>query len=313
MENSTFVKYCGILARCFLLITVILVFGSSSSYGNTLAYNFKSINGIALENGENVNATSNVKEDLSNEFWDLFSFGNFDLSRSVENHSVIFATKSVNKISPIPLVFQVSSLATTIDSDGDGVTNDKENEDGTNPNDPCDFVLAHQNCTPSNAWKNADCDGDGVTNIKEKEDGTDPLDCCDFVLAHQNCSPATAWKNGDCDGDGVTNIKEKEDGTDPLDPCDFVLAHQNCSPSAEWKNADCDGDGVTNIKEKEDSTDPLDPCDLVLAHQNCSPSAEWKNTDCDGDGVTNDDEKKDGTDPLDSCDIIYTSISILPS
>ncbi|MEZ4970093.1 MAG: thrombospondin type 3 repeat-containing protein [Flavobacteriaceae bacterium] len=69
--------------------------------------------------------------------------------------------------------------------------------------------MAHQNCSPSSAWKNADCDGDGVTNGKEKEDGTDSLDPCDFVLAHQNCSPSSAWKNADCDGDRVTSGKEK--------------------------------------------------------------------------------------------------------
>src|SRR5690606_7740099 len=64
------------------------------------------------------------------------------------------------------------------DCDGDGVTNGKEKKDGTDPLDSCDFILAHQNGSPSEAWKKADCDGDGVTNEKEKEDKTDPLDPC---------------------------------------------------------------------------------------------------------------------------------------
>jgi gliding motility-associated-like protein len=298
MEKTTFVKYSRIIARCFSLIAILFVFGITSANTEVSTY--------ISSTSDNVSAT--VFEDKTtisldrlwwNYFWSPFS-GN-----------ILYSTEY--KYSNVEVFKANYSLVPPMDSDGDGVTNDKESEDGTDPNDSCDFILAHQNCTPSSAWKNGDCDGDGVTNIKEKEDGTDPLDCCDFVLAHQNCSPSTAWKNGDCDGDGVTNIKEKEDGTDPLDCCDFVLEHQNCSPSTAWKNGDCDGDGVTNIKEKEDGTDPLDPCDFVLAHQNCSPSTEWKNADCDGDGVTNEDEKTDGTDPLDSCDLIYTSISILPS
>src|SRR5690606_12592210 len=111
--------------------------------------------------------------------WDLFSIGNLDLSMRVLDDTSVFTSSTANQINPFFLVLEDDiSLVPPIDSDGDGVTNDKEIEDGTDKNDPCDFVLAHQNCSPSSAWKNADCDGDGVTNGKEKEDGTDPLDPC---------------------------------------------------------------------------------------------------------------------------------------
>ncbi|MCK0192863.1 gliding motility-associated C-terminal domain-containing protein, partial [Arenibacter sp. F20364] len=199
------------------------------------------------------------------------------------------------------------------DCDGDGVTNEKEKEDGTDPLDPCDFVLAHQNCSPSTEWKNADCDGDGVTNEDEKEDGTDPLDPCDFVLAHQTLTPSNTWNELDCDGDGVTNEDEKTDGTDPLDPCDYDPEHITLAQSGDYLEADCDGDGVTNGTENEDGTDPLDSCDFVLAHQTVAPSTTWNDTDCDGDGVTNEDEKTDGTDPLDPCDYNPESITLTPT
>ncbi|MGY0406720.1 thrombospondin type 3 repeat-containing protein, partial [Pseudoalteromonas sp. SYSU M81241] len=81
-----------------------------------------------------------------------------------------------------------------VDCDGDGVTCDQENLDGTDPNDSCDFILEHQDCSPSEDWKKTDCDGDGISNGQEKEDGTDPLDACDFVLEHQDCSISEAWK-----------------------------------------------------------------------------------------------------------------------
>jgi len=199
------------------------------------------------------------------------------------------------------------------DCDGDGVTCSQEYEDGTDPNDPCDFILEHQDCSPSETWKKDDCDGDGVSNGQEKEDGTDPLDPCDFAMEHQDCSVSDEWKKDDCDGDGVSNGRENEDGTNPLDPCDFVLEHQDCSVSEEWKKDDCDGDGVSNGRENEDGTDPLDPCDFVLEHQDCSVSDEWKKEDCDGDGVSNGQENEDGTDPLNPCDFVLEHQDCSPS
>ncbi|WP_375334199.1 gliding motility-associated C-terminal domain-containing protein [Flagellimonas sp. C4] len=273
MDKITFVRLNNPLHKQFVFTMFFVVFGFASHFSAANTYDFTTPLGLDLENSYNSQSLT------------------FDFQR----------TSLWN-----PLSFCYGSD----DCDGDGVTTDQENIDGTDPNDPCDFVLAHQNCSPSYKWKKMDCDGDGVTNGREKHDGTDPLDPCDFVLAHQNCSPSYKWKKMDCDGDGVTNGREKEDGTDPLDPCDFVLEHQDCAPSQEWKKLDCDGDGVSNGQEKEDGTDPLDPCDFVLEHQDCAPSQEWKNLDCDGDGVTNGDEKEDGTDPLDPCEYNPDSVTL---
>ncbi|MGO4819781.1 Ig-like domain-containing protein, partial [Flavobacterium sp. W22_SRS_FP1] len=74
------------------------------------------------------------------------------------------------------------------DTDGDGVLDTQEGLDTTDPNDPCQFILASQTETPISAWENGDCDADGVTNKQEVTDGTDPL-------------------NPDTDGDGVTDGK----------------------------------------------------------------------------------------------------------
>ena len=274
MENITFLKLWNTIVRYFTATVFFLVVGLVSSFGMTPNH---------ISASRNTDTISNTH---------------------------IALPSSWNGLEWLNPFYEIS---VDPDCDGDGVTCKQEEQDGTDPNDPCDFVLEHQDCTPSTAWKNSDCDGDGVTNQKEKEDGTDPLDPCDLILEHQNCSASNEWKNMDCDGDGVTNEKEKEDGTDPFDPCDLILEHQNCSPSNEWKNMDCDGDGVTNEKEKEDGTDPFDPCDLILEHQNCSPSDEWKNMDCDGDGVTNEKEKEDGTDPFDPCDLILEHQNCSPS
>jgi gliding motility-associated-like protein len=147
-----------------------------------------------------------------------------------------------------------------IDSDGDGVADDIEETDGTDPTDSCDFVLASQTFPPSIAWDTADCDIDGVTNAEELIDGTDPL-------------------NSDSDGDGVVDGYEKTDGTDPLDFCSSVPSRITESLSDEFLFSDCDGDGLSNGDEI--GLDPKNPIDSngngvfdYLEFNNYRPSAE---------------------------------------
>jgi len=67
------------------------------------------------------------------------------------------------------------------DNDGDGVTNEMETTDGTDPENPCDYTIASQDIDNVDMnWLNLDCDGDGVTNGNEVADGTNPLDPCSF-------------------------------------------------------------------------------------------------------------------------------------
>ncbi|MBK8723351.1 MAG: hypothetical protein IPL95_14105 [Saprospiraceae bacterium] len=54
-----------------------------------------------------------------------------------------------------------------LDCDGDGVTNQQEIADGTNPLNSCSFKLASQTVATSASWKSIDCDGDGVINEKK--------------------------------------------------------------------------------------------------------------------------------------------------
>ena len=159
------------------------------------------------------------------------------------------------------------------DDDNDGVTDEQEKEDGTDP-------------------KNPDSDGDGVNDGQEKQDKTDPL-------------------NPDTDGDGLNDGEEKTHKTDPLNPDtdgdglndgDEVNGSKNPFKNNKFDkdgkpgntdplNPDTDGDGVnegdevTGVKDKDGKpSDPNDP--------NSVP-----NIDSDGDGVTDEQEKKDGTDP----------------
>ncbi|PID93697.1 MAG: hypothetical protein CSA94_02430 [Bacteroidetes bacterium] len=47
-----------------------------------------------------------------------------------------------------------------LDCDGDGVTNETEKRDGTDPENPCDYKLEHQTVAPSAEWKALDCNND---------------------------------------------------------------------------------------------------------------------------------------------------------
>ncbi|MES2556069.1 MAG: gliding motility-associated C-terminal domain-containing protein [Bacteroidota bacterium] len=207
------------------------------------------------------------------------------------------------------------------DGDGDGVPNDDEASNGTDPANP-------------------DTDGDGVTDGEEIygiNDSTtvyvptgtsDPLDPCDPIMTSPACDQdgdgltngdeaviGTDPTNPDTDGDGINDGNEVTIGSDPLDTCDPNPGSPECDQdgdgltnSEEATNGtdptdpDSDDDGVTDGEEVNGTddpsttyvptgtSDPLDPCDPLLTSPAC---------DEDGDGLTNGEEANAGTDPTD--------------
>lgn len=129
----------------------------------------------------------------------------------------------------------------TGDADGDGLTNEREEELGTDP-----LV--------------ADTDGDGVDDGTEVDDGTDPLDQSSFA---------------DADGDFVPDAVETADGTDPTDPLSFtdtdsggtadhietITYANNGIPATDVADPgddprDLDGDGLPDRLELSAGSDP---------------------------------------------------------
>lgn len=150
----------------------------------------------------------------------------------------------------------------TSDNDGDGVSNQQEVVDNTDPDDPCSVRLGSQyGPAVSEAWKQLDCDGDGVSNEQELIDQTDLFHLCSYEADSQNTSLASEeWRLADCDADGVPNGQEIIDGTNEKDQCDLIPSSQNPDYVNDfWLALDCDNDGRTNGVEIEGNTDLLDP------------------------------------------------------
>ncbi len=150
----------------------------------------------------------------------------------------------------------------TGDLDGDGLSNEREAELETDPENP-------------------DTDGDGVGDGAEDEAGTDPLDPASFE---------------DTDGDLVPDAVETADGTDPRNPKSFadrdgggtpdyvetvayashgIAQGDEADPLDDWR--DLDGDGLPDRLELAIGSDP-GAAD--------SPTADGGGDD-NGDGVSN--------------------------
>lgn len=150
-----------------------------------------------------------------------------------------------------------------LDTDNDGVNDEDEKKDGTDPENP-------------------DTDNDGVNDGDEKTDKTNPLisdtdedEVNDGDEKNDNTNPL----NPDSDDDGLNDGEEKENKTNPL-------------------LVDTDGDGVIDGTELTNSTDPLSNCSFLLASQTVDTSDTWNNLDCDADGFSNIEELNAGTNPL---------------
>ena len=142
---------------------------------------------------------------------------------------------------------RLAILSGVDDSDGDGMFDEYETDNGLNPNDASD--------------RDTDLDGDGLTNFEESERGlrANKEDTDDDGLKDGAESNTGSWVsatdtgtdplNPDTDGDGLADGVESNTGT-------YVdMANTGSNPLKE----DTDDDQVDDGKEVTAGTDPNDP------------------------------------------------------
>ncbi len=156
------------------------------------------------------------------------------------------------------------------DTDGDGLTDAKEAELNTDPNNP-------------------DTDGDGLKDGEEVSAGTDPLKDDtdgDGVKDGEEAALGTDPLNADTDGDGLKDGEEVAAGAEPLKEDtdeDGLKDGEEVAAGMNPASPDTDGDGLKDSDEVAAGTDPL-------------------KEDTDGDGASDFVENYFKTNPADPAD-----------
>ncbi|GAB5552916.1 MAG: hypothetical protein Sapg2KO_25070 [Saprospiraceae bacterium] len=170
------------------------------------------------------------------------------------------------------------------DSDLDGVPNEVELAEGTNPNDINDFVDSDHDGTPDYTeltadYPSSDADGDGV--IDGIETNSDP-----YADVDEDGIPAYLDDNDNNDAIGNANGEVE----DPFD------TDMNGTADFQDPNNDTDGDGVPNGVETAEDSDPNDINDFKDSDTDDTPDfvevadGPYPDGDTDGDGVDDGDE-----------------------
>ncbi len=152
-----------------------------------------------------------------------------------------------------------NGVAFSLDSDGDGLTDEQEVALGTNPNDRDTDDDGLEDGAEVNAHHTnpllADSDGDGLNDGFEVRNGFDPL--------------AGGEQGLDPDADGLTNLEEQTAGTDP-NRAD--TDHDGLTDGAEVHTHhtnptlfDTDTGGVDDGTEIQNGTNPLDSTDDAVS------------------------------------------------
>jgi len=178
-------------------------------------------------------------------------------------------------------IYNLSIWLFSLDTDGDGFYDDKENICGSDPNDNLSIPL--------------DTDADGVCDaVDEDDDG-------DGVVDENDSFPNDPNESQDLDGDNIgDNSDEDDDGDGWLDvdeiDCNSDPLNENSMP------IDTDSDSICDILDDDDDNDG------VLDIDDAFPTNENETTDTDGDTIgNNEDIDDDGDSFFDSEEIDCSS------
>ena len=193
------------------------------------------------------------------------------------------------------------AVINALDSDGDGMPDNWENDNGLNPNNASDAIIDTDqdgllNIEEFNGGinstdpQNPDTDGDSLTDGFEVKDSlTDPNDIdsdSSFTRTIDENDDGITDPNEDYDGDGLNNFQEMQFGSHPFEADsdnDGLNDSEERQLGTDPERMDSDGDGMTDACERQYGFNPTNSADGVA--------------DLDGDGRTNSYECLTGTDP----------------
>ena len=195
-----------------------------------------------------------------------------------------------------------SSPSGGVDSDNDGLTDEEEEIEGTDPtkeDTDNDGLSDGDEVAFGSDPKNQDSDGDGLSDGDEDSDGDGMTDAVEAGLG-------TDPNEKDTDGDGLTDAEEVTLNTNPLEQdsdSDGLIDSKEVTMEKEYtdpNNMDTDNDGVADGKEVTVGTDPLDEDSdndgLSDGEELNTPGLDPLHPDTDKDGLSDAQEKQFGTD-----------------
>ncbi len=199
------------------------------------------------------------------------------------------------------------------DSDEDGLSDEEEEELGTDPLDPDtdgDGINDGEEGDIGTDPTIPDTDGDGVEDGQEVDNGTDPVDPGldvdnDGLYADAEIHLGTNPYDPDTDGDGIQDGDEGDFGTDPTiadTDGDGLIDGDEGDYGTDPTIVDTDGDGVQDGQEITNGTDPTtmgsdEDNDGLFEDAEVDLGTNPLNPDTDGDGIPDGDEGDFGTDP----------------
>ena len=204
--------------------------------------------------------------------------------------------KQLASTSAINVYIPEQDINVDIDSDGDGFSNVRELEDGSDPfgrngdydgdgtpdavdtDDDNDGTADANDAFPYNPNETVDTDNDGTGNNDDPDDDNDGVD------DHLDTFPRDATEYVDTDGDGIGN------NADPDDDNDGLSDENDSNPLDANSGFDTDGDGIS------DSLDPDDDNDGVIDRDDAFPLDDSESLDTDNDGVGNNADDDDDND-----------------
>ncbi len=196
----------------------------------------------------------------------------------------------------LTVYFPEQDINMDIDSDGDGFSNIRELEDGSDPSgrngdydgdgtpdsvdtdDDNDGTADANDAFPYNSNETVDTDNDGTGNNADPDDDNDGVD------DNLDMFPRDSSEYVDTDGDGIGN------NADPDDDNDGISDENDSNPLDAQSGFDTDGDGIS------DSLDPDDDNDGVIDRDDAFPLNDSESLDTDGDGIGNNEDDDDDND-----------------